>query len=398
MVNTSINTRFSVFLILAAFFGEGSANAEEVFGHVELQPRAFFQNPTDSFQRRDSISAAVESKYERSWDSGRQSFSATLFGRLDSADSQRTHADLREFDWIGSFGDLELEVGTSRVFWGVTESQHLVDIINQSDLVESFDGEQKLGQPLLRASLIDYFGDLHLYVMPYFRVRTFPGPRGRLRTIPAVSTRPIYESELEAWHPSAAVRWEKATSMFDIGLNYFYGTSRDPLLLPDEDKLSPHYKLIHQIGLDLQATRDALLVKHESIYRIYNDANSPQPDFLAQTSGVEYTFYSLWGPADIGIIAEYLWASEQNFLTPFDNDIFAGVRFGRNDVEGTQILLGGIVDLDTATTTVNLEASRRLSDELTAAVEARFFRPREEVFLNAFKRDSYVQVQVRYAY
>ena len=58
---------------------------------------------------------------------------------------QRTHGDIRELAYvharvmIGSF-----VVGIRKEFWGVTEFQHLVDVINQTDGVEDFDGEDKL--------------------------------------------------------------------------------------------------------------------------------------------------------------------------------------------------------------------------------------------------------------
>ena len=139
-------------------------------------------------------------------------------------------------------------------------------------------------------------------------------------------------------------------------------------------------------------------MKHESIYRVYNEEGGPQPDFYAQTSGIEYTLYALLGPVDVGVIAEYLWASERNFLSPFDNDIFAGLRFGFNDPEDTQILAGGIFDLDTSAKFLNLEASRRLSEALVASLEARYFHSTGGGFLASFERDSYVQLQIRYSF
>jgi len=58
-----------------------------------------------------------------------------------------------------------LQVG----FWGVTEFQHLVDIINQTDLVENIDTEDKLGQPMINLALINDWGTVDLFIMPYFR-------------------------------------------------------------------------------------------------------------------------------------------------------------------------------------------------------------------------------------
>jgi len=45
-----------------------------------------------------------------------------------------------------------LLVGINSVFWRVVESNHLVDILNQTDLIEDIDGEEKLGQPMISLS------------------------------------------------------------------------------------------------------------------------------------------------------------------------------------------------------------------------------------------------------
>ncbi|MDA7657788.1 hypothetical protein N8737_03705, partial [Verrucomicrobia bacterium] len=103
----------------------------------------------------------------------------TPFGRYDGADSERSHVDLREFHIQRIADQWEWRVGVSKVFWGVTESQHLVDVINQTDLVENVDGEDKLGQPMVNLSWIsDQAGVIDLFYLPYFRERTFPGRGG----------------------------------------------------------------------------------------------------------------------------------------------------------------------------------------------------------------------------
>ena len=93
-------------------------------------------------------------------------------------DSERTHFDIRELFGLWVFERWELGVGIRKVFWGVTESQHLVDIINQTDLVDSIDGEEKLGQPMVNVSIPHEWGTVDLFILPYFRERTFPGRDG----------------------------------------------------------------------------------------------------------------------------------------------------------------------------------------------------------------------------
>jgi hypothetical protein len=50
-----------------------------------------------------------------------------------------------------------------------------VDIINQTDLVENIDGEDKLGQPMVHFSYFGDWGVVDFFLLPYLRERTYPG-------------------------------------------------------------------------------------------------------------------------------------------------------------------------------------------------------------------------------
>ncbi len=71
---------------------------------------------------------------------------------------QSTHWDIRELSWIHVGNGWESRVGIRKVFWGVTEGRHLVDIINQTDQVDQVDGEEKLGQPMINLSTVRDWG------------------------------------------------------------------------------------------------------------------------------------------------------------------------------------------------------------------------------------------------
>ena len=118
-------------------------------------------------------------------DAGGSSLTVAPFFRYDHSDPRRTHFDLHEaylllFGEIGDSG-WELRLGVDQVFWGVTESQHLVDIVNQVDFVEHPGGKAKLGQPMVHATWFGDWGAFELFGMPYHRARTFQGREGRLR-------------------------------------------------------------------------------------------------------------------------------------------------------------------------------------------------------------------------
>ena len=199
---------------------------------------------------------------------GKQRVSIVGFARGDLQDSQRSHADLREAFW-GIDGEIwDLTVGVGKVFWGVTESRHLVDVINQTDLVEDIDQEDKLGQPMINFNFQQDYGRFEFYVLPWFRERTFPGPNGRFRPpLPVDTDNPIYESSAEDRHVDVAFRYSHFVGDLDIGVHVFDGTSREPrfMVAPEADRLLPVYDQMTQYGVDLQYTRDAWLWKLEAI-------------------------------------------------------------------------------------------------------------------------------------
>ena len=136
-----------------------------------------------------------------------------------------------------------------------------MDIINQTDLVEHPDTEDKLGQPMINLALIRDWGTVDLFVLPCFRERTFPGSEGRLLSggIPIDTDQTRYESGAKEKHVDWAVRWAHYFGDWDIGLSHFSGTSREPRFLSGTDGaggfvLIPFYEQIDQTGLDMQIT------------------------------------------------------------------------------------------------------------------------------------------------
>ena len=164
------------------------ANAAEWLGYVSGQFRGFLEDPLDPRQHNTYLSVAAEPEFYHSWEDINQSFNAKLFYRVDQHDDNRTHGDIRELSWTGVFDYFEVRAGISKVFWGVAETQHLVDIINQTDLVENVDAEDKLGQPMVKLSTEQDWGVIDFFVLPGFRERTFPGVEGRPRPDVVIDT------------------------------------------------------------------------------------------------------------------------------------------------------------------------------------------------------------------
>ena len=362
---------------------------------IATEYRYFYDAAQFSGQQNHYPSIAFTPEYSVEWDSGYESFNFKGFFRLDR-DDERTHWDIRELYYQKAKNNWELSVGLKKVFWGVIESNHLVDIINQTDAVETFDGEKKLGQPMVQFSWItNNLGTFDFFYLPFHRKRTFPGEEGRLRFGTVVNQDDIgYESGAEEWRQDLAIRWKHYIGAFDIGLSHFYGNGREPLFVftPDGD-INAFYPVIHQTGLDLQITHGAFLWKLESIYR-----NADAQDFFALAAGVEYTFSNIDGNGlDIGVLGEYSYDERDELaLTALQNDAFFGTRIAFNDVQDTSILLGGLTDLESSSTIFSLEASRRFGSSWTAEVEARIFSniDTSELILNNFRDDSFLRIAI----
>jgi hypothetical protein len=324
----------------------------------------------------NDIAASLEPEFKTSFNEGNTFATLTLFGRWDSRDNARRHGDIRELNLVHAPGNWETMIGIGKVFWGVTESSHLVDVINQTDTLEGFDGEDKLGQPMIRVSRSFEQSTLTLFALPGFREREFLSSDNPL-SLPFEVTdgNPIYESNDENEHVDFAVRYSGYLDIIDYGASWFLGTSREPGFLPGNDgRLIPFYPQMEQFGIDLQVTSDAWLWKLEVIRRSF-DQNPTDDDFTAAAGGLEYSFYSMAdGMFDLGLLAEQHYDSRDDRSTiALQNDLFTGMRFAFNDAESSEVLAGAFIDMDDDTTSLRVEANRRVFSDARVSLEAQAF-------------------------
>jgi hypothetical protein len=384
-----------VFYYLLLAQADSSKWRLELSLELEIEQQFFPNKGAYPNQKDYFLSGAAKPKFSMSSSDNKHQFIGEVFLRGSFQDENRSHFDFREAYYRYKFGRWALSAGSKRIFWGVTESAHLVDIINQADQVEQFDGSEKLGQPMLQFTTGTGFGNLEFYYMPVARRRQFPGPHGRFR-FPAVLNREDipFTTSLQAWHPSFASRWYDSFNKLDIGLSYFYGVTREPMYLGfDSVKgLDLSYPIIHQAGIDAQYTLGAFMLKLEAIYR-----NTERQKFYALISGFEYTIGNVANKGwDIGIVSEYLFDS-RGLLTfsGLDNDLFIGSRITLNDVGSTSFIVGSIIDLTKTTRLYRIEGSRRFKGNLKVNILSTVFSnvSNEEILYN-FRQDDLFQVTI----
>ena len=370
----------------------------DISGNVVFQLRGFTQDALWADQNSSDIESSVSGEWEVHWrsenDSQRVSF--IPFVRWDENDEKRSHYDLREAYWAYKSGEMELLFGINRIFWGVAESVHLVDVINQTDLVEDLDQEDKLGQPMISLALQKDWGLLSVYLLPYFRERSFPGAGGRLRAaFPVDADNAKYESGSKRKHLDFALRYSHYFGDIDLGLHYFNGTNRDPRLGTgaNNSNVLLSYDQMEQIGIDLQYTRGSWLWKLESFVRDGYDES-----IFASVTGFEYTFYQVFeGAGDVGVLLEYQHDNRSSYetVTNADNDFFVGARWTLNNMQNGSILAGVVVDKRTSETFYSIEAESRLAENVVLELQVRLIAHSElDEPSYPYSRDDYIQLQI----
>lgn len=376
-------------------------------GYIGAQTRNFFEHPLNPEQHNNYLSAVAEPEFLHQWDNADQIIEVKLFYRADQHDDQRTHGDIRELSWTGVFENWEVRAGISKVYWGVAETQHLVDIVNQTDFVENVDGEDKLGQPMIKASSEQDWGTLDFFILPGFRERTFAGIEGRPRPDVVIDTDQdaIYDFSSGKDHIDLAARYSHYIGEWEFGLSFFSGTGREPtdfspvgISTSGTPIVVPVYSLINQLGFDGQAFFGDWTWKLEATSTDVRSGAKKGINSFKTVGGFEYTLVGIVDTAmDLGFVVEYHYSDERISDTVFDNDLATALRFVLNDTQSTEVLTGITTDADTQTIGSFIEASRRLGESWTLEAQLRAFHgAKENRPLYSFRFDDFAQIDLNY--
>ncbi len=371
-----------------------SVNAEWAKrGDLKFQFQAFTDTALHTATQSSNLSVSGNAEFNREiGENGNLTISP--FFRVDQHDDSRSHVDLREFIYRHSGDTWEVNVGLGKVFWGVAESNNIVDIINQKDAIEGNSPEHKLGQPMINLLLLKDWGEISLFVLPGFRERTFASKDGRPRGFSAIDTdNARYESDNEQNHIDVAGRISGVINEWDLGFHVFNGTAREPLISFID--ATPFYYQLTQVGIDVQATLESWLLKTEAVHKSGSRIN----DHMQLVSGVEYSFYGVAeSDIDIGVVTEWLYDDlTDQANTVFQNDLLVALRFALNDEQSSEALVGVITDLDGGGDLFSAEASRRIGDKFKLQIEALIWANADnDPFLGQFQQEDYIQLELGY--
>jgi hypothetical protein len=335
----------------------------DIHYNLSLQSYSFWEDPlySEQDQQYESLTTSPE-LYWRSEDD-KNSIEFIPYVAIDFWDGD-VHGDIRDLSWNHLAGNTEIWTGIRRVFWGVTEFQHLVDVINQIDASRHLDNEIKLGQPMISVSNKSSIGILDFYVLPYFRERIFADTEGRPQPPLLNVDDPLYESTDKEHHRDFAFRWSQSVNAFDLAVSWFDGTSREPRFAPSAQPsflFAPFYPQIQQFGAEFQANFGSALWKLEAIQN-----NNSIEDYWAYQAGLEISQYGfLETKIDVSWLIEYGQdqLGEQSHRL-YQNDLFAGGRIALNDTGTTSFLVGIAYDRDYHSQLFKVEGNTRIGENI----------------------------------
>ncbi len=405
-MKTLLNPSPAGILLSGLIFLSPPSLALELSGKGGGEILTFFQEAKSPEQHSVYPSVFIEPELYYAIDDNRE-IKAKLFYRYNANSPSQTRGDIRELMFYQYADDWEIHAGIGKVFWGTTESRHLVDVVNQIDLLESLDDEARLGQPMLQGKLIKAWGTLDIMLLAGFRPAEFGNADVRSQFLPPLANQSTrYQSKHKTNTLDMAARWNHSFDDLDLGLSYFSGTQRTPLFQfiteQNQPKLLPVYVQSQQIGLDAQIIVNDLLLKAELIHRDSHKLNAQNQFTRYQTNalvaGFEYTLVGIGDSVyDLGIIGEYLY-DEWESITPFQKDWMTGLRWVFNDTQSTEILMGHIIDLDDQSQIWTLEASRRIGDNWKAELKGRWVSnvDSDNYFVKTYQQDDLISFKVSY--
>ena len=363
-------------------------------GHAGLALRFYPQNPEDN-QESTGVGLRLAPEWSHPGDTR---FLVAPIIRIENNDSGRSIVDFNELYISGRRGDTTLEFGITRLFWGVTESRHLENIINPPDLAAHYAGDTTLGVALLRLAEPTEFGQIEFILIPWDRDPRFPGEQGRPRT--------EWYIQGDVDHPDGRpAAWASRVSLdggnYDAHAYYFQGLDREATLFPlfdilgQPESLRASRKQIQQWGADLQIPFGNVLLKAEAIHR-----SGYSRSFAAAVLGGEYTLNSIGNStSDLGLLVEYQYDNDRPTdapLAPMKRAVYAGIRGALNDPANSEFKFGLVHDTTNEARIWRGDFSRRIADDWTVECALNIFsNVRGQPPLSGFARDSYLELLIK---
>lgn len=320
--------------------------------------------------------------------------------RVDSKDPGRNFVTVEDgylSTRLFESGDIMLLGGYKIFNWTATEAFHPADQVNSRNYDGELENLEKKGELTVEIEFPLYEGTFSLYFFPRFEAPQLPSSRSRLGGAGVSIGRAVVvdgddaESN-EYWVPQFGFRTVQYLSWADVSFfalrhvnrNYplvgtqDYGTVSVPVfppfsvdvLLPFSTEVTPYYLPSWQIGGTAQILLNPFILKLEAAHYKFDDHKPifdlaryaldqnisdeeklrSREDHSELAVGLEYGFDHMSGAESMLIMEATsmigLEKEERQRTGIFQRDLFLGYRYAFNDVDGREVLMSFITDLE----------------------------------------------------
>ncbi|MGD8122880.1 hypothetical protein [Vibrio sp. TRT 2004] len=374
------------------------SQAAEIEGSIEYQFQHFISAPSYSSQENSAEnSVRVQLDLSEHW--GDISLDSEILVQVNIPDSDRNYADIQKLVISKNLDTGVALIGIDQVYWSVTETRSLTNIVNQVDARNSIYEDEYLGQPLVGFRKFGEAYAAEVYWLPLSRERYFPSPESRLRLATIVSNDANFESSKEKHHQDWAARYLHYLGDSEVAISYFQGTQRRPIMEPEVAHngiiLTPFYPLLKQWGFTGLHVTENTIYKIEAVHR-----STDLDSYVSGDIGIENNTPIPYTEADVDFFVEYLWderADKAN--TPYQNDLSLSTRLNLNDMQSSEVRFSWVKDLTESTSLYRLQFNRRLFDSLSIDLDATWIDgeyPTDP--LRSMKNDDYIRLSVAYSF
>ncbi len=390
----------SILLVFFMLVLHSMANGATFKGEIEGRYYNYAKAPLFSEQsdRQGQYSLATTLDYNDQINRNTD-INVSIFGRYHPEADNAYQGDVRELKLSYYAAQLEISGGMLMERWGVLEAFSPVDILNPRDRIEDFQGDVKLGIPGGNLSWLLDDGRVDIWLLPYSREERLAEGKDRFRTSAFAVSDAAFEKGQNTL--SSAMRISQMSASVEFSLSYYNGHARSPYFTPNLDgvgnviTLQSNYARIEQAGFELLWVRGQSLVKLESVYR-----STAADDFTGLGIGLEREFPRIGSTRNaLTLYGEYYYdgrkSGRSSPLTPFQNDIFLGLRLALNNLSSTEYELRFTHDLDYDSTFWELLAKTRIQRQWFIEVNLyQFVHVDNDPALKSFAADSRLAVNV----
>lgn len=308
----------------------------------------------------DKVSALYSIKAKASVD---ETLSMVLEGIGECCDDD--WFNLKQLNGSYVTDNLRFLLGYDVLRWGKNSLYSPVDTVNAIDYQEDITGQQKRGQLIVSAKVIDLFGGTAELVlvpknlddeMPEFTMGTL------LRMVRA---------EPDRGSGGAAVRYSRNIGGFHVGVSAQDMVSHQRQVLgmqatPDGFVLPSSQPRARFVGFELQKDLNSSLIFSADVavgdYQLLRTYS--WDDFYAYSLGLDYSMpFAFNDEHTTNLVLEKHYDSRKSMAPTFyQDDWYLGVTYALNDVSNTLLRLGLIKDMDYRTSIYTASLSRQILD------------------------------------